>query len=112
MTQTPRDSDVTPAQRAAAAIETVELLTDIRLSSAPAILVGSAVGLVIFIAVSVGLGLVLAALMAMLQPTGTLASILAIAWLAGSLVATAVLVRRALRWIDTRLRRRGWPTLS
>jgi hypothetical protein len=94
------------------ALETFDELTGLdQLRMLPAILVLLPLGILLFLGVAGVLGVVLAAIYALLHPTGTLGAVLGLGWFGGSLLLTAFLMRRAMRRIDAFLRRRNLPTL-
>jgi hypothetical protein len=94
------------------ALDAFDELTGLdQLRMLPAILVLLPLGIVVFVGVAAVLGAALAAIYALLHPTGTLGAVLGFGWFGGSLLLTALLLRRAMRRIDAFLRRRNLPTL-
>jgi len=94
------------------ALEAFDELTGLdRVRMLPAMLVLLPLAIVIFIVVAAVLGGALALMYALLHPTGTLGAVLGFGWFGGSLLLTALLLRRAMRRIDAFLRRRNLPKL-
>jgi hypothetical protein len=94
------------------ALDAFDELTGLdQLRMLPAILVLLPLGILLFVGVAAVLGVALAAINALLHPTGALGAALGLGWFGGSLLITALALRRAMRRIDAFLRRRNLPTL-
>jgi hypothetical protein len=94
------------------ALEVFDEVTGLdRVFTLPALLVGVAAGIALFIVAAIVFAIPYWLAVILLQPTGTLAAVLGFSWLGASLGATAYGLRRFLRALNGWLRRRGLPTL-